>query len=89
MNKHSIARILQGELAPDSSVIIKGWVRTRHTSKAGISFIALHDGSCFDAIQIVVPESLANYESEVGHLSAGCSIIASGKLVEFEGQNAV
>jgi asparaginyl-tRNA synthetase len=86
MNKHSIARILKGELAPDSNVIIKGWVRSRRTSKAGISFIALHDGSCFDAIQIVVPESLANYESEVAHLSAGCSIIASGKLVESEGQ---
>jgi asparaginyl-tRNA synthetase len=66
-------------------VIIKGWVRTRRTSKAGISFVALHDGSCFDAIQIVVPDTLANYE-EVSRLGAGCAVIATGELVESQGQ---
>ena len=86
MNKNSIADIFRGDVAIDTEVEIEGWVRTRRTSKAGISFVALHDGSCFDAIQIVVPEELANYESEVGHLSAGCAIKAIGKLVESQGQ---
>ncbi len=86
MNKHSIAEIFKGAVATDQQVTLKGWVRTRRTSKAGISFVALHDGSCFDAIQIVVPDSLANYEDEVLHLGAGCAVIATGTLVESQGQ---
>jgi len=35
--------------------IIKGWVRTRRDSKAGLSFVHVSDGSCFDPIQVVVP----------------------------------
>ena len=86
MNKHSIAEIFKGAVATEQQVTLKGWVRTRRTSKAGISFVALHDGSCFDAIQIVVPDSLANYEDEVVHLGAGCAVIATGTLVESQGQ---
>ena len=86
MNKFSISDIFKGGVAIGDDVTIKGWVRSRRTSKAGISFVALHDGSCFDAIQIVVPESIENYESEVGHLSAGCAVIAQGELVESQGQ---
>ena len=39
-----------------SQITVKGWVRTRRDSKAegGLSFIAIHDGSCFDTIQAVV-----------------------------------
>jgi asparaginyl-tRNA synthetase len=86
MNKFSIADIFKGAIEVGSQVEIKGWVRTRRTSKAGISFVALHDGSCFDAIQIVVPDSLENYDSDVVRLSAGCAVIARGELVESEGQ---
>jgi len=86
MNKHSIAEIFKGAVATDQQVTLKGWVRTRRTSKAGISFVALHDGSCFDAIQIVAPDSLVNYENEVVHLGAGCAVIATGTLVESQGQ---
>ena len=86
MNKCSISEILAGTLDTGSQVTIKGWVRSRRTSKAGISFIALHDGSCFDAIQIVVPEALENYEDEILNLGAGCAIEARGELVESQGQ---
>jgi len=86
MNKFSIGEIFKGRVVVGDEVTIKGWVRTRRTSKAGISFVALHDGSCFDAIQIVVPDNLENYESEVVHLGAGCAVIATGKLVESEGK---
>ncbi len=86
MNQYSIAEIFKGAVTTDSEVTLKGWVRTRRTSKAGISFVALHDGSCFDAIQIVVPETLANYQDEVLHLGAGCAVIATGTLVESQGQ---
>ncbi len=86
MNKHSIADIFKGAVPTGEEVILKGWVRTRRTSKAGISFVALHDGSCFDAIQLVVPDTLGNYEDDVMSLSAGCSLIATGTLVESQGQ---
>lgn len=86
MNKFSIAEIFKGRVEVGGQVTVKGWVRTRRTSKAGISFVAVHDGSCFDAIQVVVPESLKNYQDEVLHLGAGCAVIATGELVESEGK---
>ncbi|UTW45268.1 asparagine--tRNA ligase [bacterium SCSIO 12696] len=85
MRTHAIAQLFRGDCELGTKVVVKGWVRTRRTSKAGISFVAVHDGSCFDPIQAVVPESLANYE-EVTHLGAGCSVIISGTLVESQGQ---
>ncbi len=86
MNKNSVADLFGGAVATDTEVTIKGWVRTRRTSKAGISFVAIHDGSCFDAIQVVVPDSLSNYEEEVLQIGTGCSVIATGTLVESQGQ---
>ena len=86
MTHYSIADIFANKATLGATVVVKGWVRTRRTSKAGISFVAVHDGSCFDAIQAVVPDSLSNYESEVAHLGAGCAVTISGELVESEGQ---
>ena len=51
----SIADALAGRVPVGQTLTIKGWVRTRRDSKGGFSFIAVHDGSCFDAIQVVVP----------------------------------
>jgi asparaginyl-tRNA synthetase len=65
---------------------VEGWVRTRRDSKAGLSFVALSDGSCFDPIQLVCPSGLANYASEILRLTAGCSIRATGKLVASQGK---
>ena len=76
MKPTAIARILGGELAIGQSVTVQGWVRTRRDSKAGLSFINLHDGSCFDALQIVAPGDLDNYADEVQRLSAGCAAVA-------------
>ncbi len=61
-------------------VEVRGWVRTRRDSKGGFSFIELNDGSSFGSLQIVAPESLANYASEVQKLTAGCSVIVRGEL---------
>jgi asparaginyl-tRNA synthetase len=83
---NSINALLTGKISVGTNVTVKGWVRTRRTSKAGISFIAVHDGSCFDAIQLVVPQDLTNYETEIVKLGAGCAIIATGKLVASEGK---
>ncbi|MEM8834514.1 MAG: asparagine--tRNA ligase [Planctomycetota bacterium] len=70
----------------DEQVTVKGWVRTRRDSKAGLSFIAINDGSGFGNLQIVAPSDLPNYEDEVLHLTAGCAIEADGVLVESKGK---
>src|ERR1041385_4903181 len=82
----AIADALSGKVAVNVTATIKGWVRTRRDSKAGFSFLAINDGSCFDSIQVVAPGSLANYQSEVMHLTTGCSVIATGKLVQSQGK---
>ncbi len=67
------------------SVTIKGWVRSRRDSKAGISFLALHDGSTFDPIQAIVPNTVRNYDDEVLKLTKDCSISVTGKLIASQG----
>jgi len=69
-----------------TSVSVSGWVRSRRDSKAGLSFIQLSDGTCFDVLQIVAPSDLENYESEVLQLTAGASIVATGVLVASQGK---
>jgi asparaginyl-tRNA synthetase len=82
----SIVATLKGQVTVGTQVTVKGWLRSKRDSKAGISFLAVHDGSAFDAIQAVVPNTLDNYESEVLRLSTGCAVIVSGELVESRGK---
>jgi asparaginyl-tRNA synthetase len=81
-----IASILAGKRPTGDRVTVKGWVRTRRDSKAGVSFIHLHDGSCFHPVQVVAAKELANYESEVRKLTSGCSVVAHGTLAHSQGQ---
>ncbi|WOA51202.1 asparagine--tRNA ligase [Dickeya solani] len=81
-----VVDVLQGRVAVDSDVTVRGWVRTRRDSKAGISFIAVYDGSCFDSLQAVVNNNLANYQSDVMRLTTGCSVEVTGKVVESPGE---
>src|SRR5438477_1493258 len=82
----SVAQALAGNPGENQQVTIKGWVRTRRDSKGGFSFITVNDGSCFDSIQVVAANSLGNYASEVVKITAGCSVIISGKLVKSQGK---
>ncbi|PIJ51339.1 asparagine--tRNA ligase [Erwinia sp. OLTSP20] len=81
-----VADVLQGRVAVNSEVTVRGWVRTRRDSKAGISFVAVYDGSCFNPIQAVINHSLSNYQDEVLRLTTGCSVIISGTVVESPGE---
>lgn len=83
---YSVSQLFSGSVDVESEVTVKGWVKTRRDSKAGISFVQLHDGSCFSPIQLVVPSSMDNYSSEVLKLTAGCSIEAVGVLVQSQGK---
>lgn len=73
--------ILAGRAPQDTPITLQGWVKTRRDSKAGISFINVSDGSCFHPVQVVAPNSLANYSQDVLHLTAGASIEATGHIV--------
>src|SRR5512137_1557008 len=81
MTSLSCADVLAGRAPADTPVTIKGWVRTRRDSKAGISFVNVSDGSGFHPVQVVAPNTLPNYASEVAHLTAGCAVEATGRIV--------
>jgi asparaginyl-tRNA synthetase len=86
MTSTRIALVLAGQVAVGSRVTVEGWIRTRRDSKAGLSFLAVHDGSCFDALQVVAPAELANYQSDVLRITTGCAVRATGELVASQGK---
>jgi asparaginyl-tRNA synthetase len=61
----NVRSILAGDAPKDAPVTVRGWVRTRRDSKAGISFIHLSDGSSFHPVQVVAPNTLPNYTDEI------------------------
>jgi asparaginyl-tRNA synthetase len=81
-----VKHALSGAVAPGSAVTVRGWVRTRRDSKAGLSFVTVSDGSCFDPIQVVANNDLPNYAEEIARLTAGCSVVASGTLIASQGK---
>jgi asparaginyl-tRNA synthetase len=81
-----ISEVYAKKIQVGTSIRVAGWVRTRRDSKAGVSFVQLSDGSCHDPLQLVIPESLPNYHTEVIELSAGCSVVAHGVIVSSQGK---
>tara|TARA_R110000787_G_scaffold285025_1_gene399609 strand:+ start:493 stop:1893 length:1401 start_codon:yes stop_codon:yes gene_type:complete len=86
MSVIAITDILTGKYPVNESITIHGWIRTRRDSKAGISFLAVHDGSCFDAIQAIAPNNLDNYQTDVLKLTTGAAVKVTGILVESPGK---
>ncbi len=81
MASFTCAEILAGRAPKDEPITLRGWVRTRRDSKAGISFVHVTDGSCFNPVQAVVPSTLGNYADDVLHLTAGCAVEVTGVVV--------
>jgi asparaginyl-tRNA synthetase len=81
-----IASVLIGREPVGSRITIEGWVRTRRDSKAGLSFLAIHDGSCFDTLQVVAPAELANYQTDVLRITTGCAVRVTGEVVASQGK---
>ncbi len=82
----SISEVLSENIAVGETVSICGWIRSRRDSKAGLSFLAVYDGSCFNPIQVIVNNDISNYQQEVLKLTAGCSVKITGVLVESPAQ---
>ncbi|MCE2406214.1 MAG: asparagine--tRNA ligase [Pseudomonadales bacterium] len=85
MQVATVQSILTGSTSTDSLVRIEGWLRSVRVSKGGFAFLSVHDGSCFDPIQVVANQDLANYE-EVTKLTTGASVSVVGKVVESQGK---
>jgi asparaginyl-tRNA synthetase len=82
----SISAVLAERVPLDQVATVHGWVRTRRDSKAGFSFLAISDGSCFDTIQIVAANTLPNYTNEILQITTGCAVACTGKLVRSQGK---
>jgi asparaginyl-tRNA synthetase len=80
-----VVDILAGRTAVGAQATVQGWIRTRRDSKAGLSFLAVHDGSAFGALQVVAPATLGNYHDEILHLTAGCAVTVTGTVAASQG----
>src|ERR1700739_4356330 len=70
--RFNVRSILAGEAPKDAPVTVRGWVRTRRDSQAGISFYPL---------QVFAPNTLPNYANEVLRITSGCAVEATGLIV--------
>nr|WP_235963945.1 asparagine--tRNA ligase [Tautonia rosea] len=82
----AIRSLLAGDVPTGSHVTLAGWIRTRRDSKAGLSFLQVHDGSSFDPVQVVAEATLPNYADEIAHLTTGCAVVVEGTLVPSQGK---
>lgn len=67
----------------NQDVQVCGWIRTIRDSKR-FAFIELNDGTFFKNLQIVIDDTLPNF-NEIVKLNISSAIIAEGRLVESPG----
>ena len=77
--------ILAHRVTVGAAVIVRGWVKTRRTSKGGFSFLAINDGSGLADLQVVADQSLGNY-ADIVELGAGCAVEVVGHVKESPGR---
>lgn len=68
------------------TVEVKGWIRTVRKQKS-FAFLEINDGSTLSNFQVVIDESLPDYEKILDSLTTGASVAVVGELVESPGQN--
>lgn len=66
-------------------VTIHGWVRTVRNQKT-FAFIEVNDGSTLSNFQVIMTPNVTGYEKLLSQLSTGCSISATGNIVESPGK---
>jgi asparaginyl-tRNA synthetase len=82
MIRKKIKEILQSGQT-GSQVLVKGWVRTRRSSK-NVNFIALNDGSTIHNLQVVA-DSETFGEDLIKDINTSASLAVTGELVESKG----
>ena len=81
----AVQSILAHDVAIGETVQVRGWTKSRRTSKGGFSFLAVNDGSCFADLQVVADGSLDNYD-EIVEVTAGCALDITGQVAESPGR---
>jgi asparaginyl-tRNA synthetase len=76
-----VKQLVENKVSLDTIVTIKGWVRSRRDSKAGLSFLSINDGSSFNSVQVIAENSLDNYNTDIIKLTKDCSVVIRGKVV--------
>lgn len=82
----AIADLIKNILASENEKELKvnAWVRTKRDSKK-FTFLELNDGSCLSNLQVIVDETVTDYE-KLKDVTTGASISVSGKLTKSLGK---
>src|SRR6266446_8732718 len=85
--KKGVAKILALLQNPKigQAATVLGWVRNKRESKAGIAFLEINDGSCFESLQAVIPVSYSGYQQQVPQLYPGTSVRVRGTVSASQG----
>ncbi len=83
MKRTKINGLLTLEKTP-GDVLIKGWVRTKRSSKE-FSFMDINDGSALKNIQVIANNDLKNY-MDIEKITTGTSVAVTGLFVESPGK---
>ncbi|MBP3298636.1 MAG: asparagine--tRNA ligase [Muribaculaceae bacterium] len=83
IRRQTVKQLIQNPLL-DTTVDVKGWVRTRRGNK-NVQFVALNDGSTIKNIQIVFDLSRFSDE-QLKPITTGASIHVQGTLVASQGK---
>ena len=84
MNKNNVIDLIKSD-KPLKDIIVMGWIRTRRSSK-DFSFIEVNDGSCLKNIQIIIENTIENYE-DIKKITTGSAVSVKGNLVKSPGKN--
>ena len=80
---------LLADAEPGDAAAVRGWVRTRRDSKAGVSFVELNDGSCLTNLQLVLPHDLPDFAARAEPITTGASLVATGEIVQSRGKQRI
>ncbi|NNN04359.1 MAG: asparagine--tRNA ligase [Elusimicrobia bacterium] len=83
MVRNEIKDVLAKAKAGDA-VAVAGWIKSVRESKS-VGFVHLNDGSTFDSLQVVVPESFAGREKILKQIT-GAALYVKGILVASPGK---
>ncbi|MFA6527105.1 MAG: asparagine--tRNA ligase [Candidatus Babeliales bacterium] len=68
-----------------STVTVKGWVRTIRDQKS-FAFCAVYDGSCFAPLQVVLQNTISDYDQLIKDITTGTSVAVTGQLIKSPGK---
>ncbi len=83
MDRTKINKLIESD-SSNKDILIKGWVRTRRSSK-NFSFMEINDGSSLKNIQVIADIKLENY-GKIEKIATGSALSIKGRLVESPGK---